>query len=460
MVSMYDFESLVNEVLRNKPELNRESLMKKIEQKKNSVGAGYLTDQGALFLIAGELGVKLQRAPQTETTLKDLQVGANDITVVARILSIYPISTYRKKEGGEGRYRRLVLFDGERTVRFMLWEERVSDVERLELGPGSAVRIVGGYVKQGLDGRPELGLGRRGSVEAVVEASIESRLPTLESTAKKIVELEEGRQYVALDCVVSSQPRKTDFYRSDGSPGTLVQFKIRGDGQKSEYRVVIWNAPSVPPVSPGQRVILTNLKSKRSSGGEIELHGDAGSAVVVLREKGTTDLRVVAVLNEKQQVLAVNADKKVEALKMGPDQALPNVGDPIRILSKDPSGSRIRVLRDGEASPPDLQGLITKINDLKEEGGPIVLDVIVLSHGSLLDVPLKDGTVVKKGEILVGDDTGEIKAVAWRDLSSKVLGYEPGERIRIVGALPRLSRMGVWTLLLSEETIIEKLRSV
>lgn len=457
---MYDFESLVNEVLRNKPELTRENLIKRIEQKKSSVGAGYLTDQGALFLIAGELGVRLQRIQQTEMTLKDLHVGANDITVVARILSIYPVSTYKKKEGGEGKYRRLVLFEGERMVRLTLWEDRVGDVERLGVRPGSIVRITGGYVKQGLDGRPELGLGRRGSIEAVVDASIESKLPTLENVAKKIAGLDEGKNYVVLDCVISSEPKKTDFYRSDGSPGTMVQFRIRGDGTKKEYRVVIWNLPSVPQVSPGQRVMLTNLKTKRSGGGEIEIHGDAGSAVVLVRENGAVDLRVAATLNEKGQIFVVAADKRAGVLKVAPNQPLPNVGDPIRVLSKDPDGSRIQILRDEETSTPDLRSLITKISDLKDEGSPVVLEVIALSHGSLLDVPLKDGTVVKKGEILVGDDTGEIKAVAWRDLSSKVLGYEPGEKLRIVGALAKLSRMGAWTLMISDETIIEKLHPV
>src|SRR2546430_10305566 len=94
---MYDFDSLVEEVLKNKPELSRNSLMEQIEEKKNKVGSGYLTDQGALFLIAGELGVRLERITSTDLGLKDLYVGANDITVVARVFAIYPISEYERK---------------------------------------------------------------------------------------------------------------------------------------------------------------------------------------------------------------------------------------------------------------------------------------------------------------------------------------------------------------------------
>ena len=121
---MYDFEALVGELLQQKPELNRDELMRRLEDKKRSVGAGYLTDQGALFLVAGELGVSLRKdGVSSDMTIKDLYVGANDVTVVARVLAVYPESTFNKKDGSEGRYRRFVLFDGKSSVRMTVWEE-------------------------------------------------------------------------------------------------------------------------------------------------------------------------------------------------------------------------------------------------------------------------------------------------------------------------------------------------
>ncbi len=58
---MYDFDVLVGELLQQKPELSRDELLRRIEDKKRTVGAGYLTDQGALFLVAGEMGVSLRK---------------------------------------------------------------------------------------------------------------------------------------------------------------------------------------------------------------------------------------------------------------------------------------------------------------------------------------------------------------------------------------------------------------
>lgn len=79
---MYDFDSLLDEILSHRPELTRDQIMEQIQVKKRDVGAGFLTEQGALFLIAGELGVQLKHMTSTDLTLKDIYAGANDITIV------------------------------------------------------------------------------------------------------------------------------------------------------------------------------------------------------------------------------------------------------------------------------------------------------------------------------------------------------------------------------------------
>ncbi len=49
---MTEYESLLYKLLEQKPELLRSDIEERIKQKKDKIGAGYLTDQGALFLIA------------------------------------------------------------------------------------------------------------------------------------------------------------------------------------------------------------------------------------------------------------------------------------------------------------------------------------------------------------------------------------------------------------------------
>jgi len=54
-----EFENLIDKLLEQKSELTREDVKEQINQKKEKIGAGYLTDQGALFLIASDYGITL-----------------------------------------------------------------------------------------------------------------------------------------------------------------------------------------------------------------------------------------------------------------------------------------------------------------------------------------------------------------------------------------------------------------
>jgi len=451
---MYDFDSLVEEVLKNKPELSRNSLMEQIEEKKNKVGSGYLTDQGALFLIAGELGVRLERITSTDLGLKDLYVGANDITVVARVFAIYPISEYERKDGsGRGRYRRIGLFDSDNVARVTLWDDRVEDVDQTGITLDSPVRVVSGYV------------------EKIEDAELSSKLDSIEKAVRTLGNLDEDKQIIALDAILASEARRSDFTRSDGSPGSLLQFRVSDGKERREERIAIWS-PSIPTPSfkLGQRIRVTNLKVRKSSQGEPELHGDAGSVVIPLEaEVHARAFRVVSTeFGETTLFLVVDDARRVHQLELVGDAAGRAIsvkpGDVVRVTPDEDLKERLVCRRSGSFeisqgdSMPELESLGVKIDALKSCAWPVLVESIALSRGAVQEVHLKDGSVAKKGEIVIGDDTAEVKLIAWREQAGKVMSIEPGERVRVVGANPQLSPMGILTLQVSGFTRIERLR--
>jgi len=462
---MSDFEALAAELLRSRPELTREELMKRIAEKKETVGAGYLTDQGALFLVAGELGIALRSEVSSDLTLKDLQLGANDITVVAGVLGVYPVSTYQKKDGGTGKYRRLVLFDRGSSVKLTVWDDKAAELEKLGIKVGMAVRVVGGYVKQGLDGKPNLNLGKRGRLEVPDEKAVKG-LATLEEVTEELARLEVERPILALKCTVSSEPRYSEFTRSDGSTGSLFQFGITGPAGKGQHRVVIWSPSARPELKLGQEVRVTNLKAKRSSGGEFELHGDGGSAILTNARKAATELRIASISNgsDSSVILALDKNGNVKALQAQFDSASLRTGSVISV-SPDRESEDLMVCQSPDSISvtegnafPSLADLSVKLKNARQESNRIMVEVIALSAGTVDDVRLKDGSVVKKGELVVGDDTDEIKLEGWREQSVKLSGIQTGERLRVIGATPRQTKMGAWTLQLSAMSAIEKLK--
>ena len=463
---MYDFETLIGELLQQKPELGRDEVLRRIEDKKRTVGAGYLTDQGALFLVAGELGVSLRKEDvSSDLSIKDLYIGANDVTVVARVLAIYPVATYNKKEGGTGKYQRLVLFDGKNSVRLTVWEEGLEQLDKLALKVEAPVRVANAYVKQGLDGKPTLNLGKRGKVAALADEKIVAKLPSISAVVQKLPALTSEEQFIALECVVSSEPRFSEFVRSDGSEGSLFQFGVERSGGK-ETRVVIWSPAAQPELKRGQKVKITNVRARRSNTGDFEVHGDAGSAIIVGPAAEKSIFRVAATSSSQSTkvALGVGKDKKVRFIELGKGVKEPSQDDVIGVAPDETTEGRLycrspdSLQMAADESIPGLDALATKLNEVKEEDTQIMTEVIALSHGSVDDVRLRDGTTVKKGELVVGDDTGEMKVVAWRDLSGRLSGIQPGERLRLTGVACKSTKMGVWVLQLSNFSVIERLR--
>ena len=384
---MYDFETLVGEVLRNRPEINRESLMELVSDKKRSVGGGYLTDQGALFLIAGEFGIRLNRTEGADLTLKDVQVGVSNMTVVARVLAVYPIAEFQRKDGTKGRYRRVSLFDASATCRLTVWDDNETAIQMEGIGVDAPVRIVSAYVKPGLDGKPNLNLGKFGRIEIVSDPAVISRLPPLSAVARQIADVGSDDVPPAVEGAVASDARTSEFVRDDGSTGSLTQFDFGDPGKK--VRVVIWNASGIPVVKTGMKVRITNLRNRKGRQGEPELHGDNATVIQVLEE----------------------------------------------------------------TRPEPVQRLV-KVADAKKLTGRVNLDVLALSRGSVREVNLKDGSVAKKGEVVVGDDTGEITLVGWRDSSEIIGGIQVGEKLRVQGATIQMSKMGIETLELGSTCLL------
>ncbi|HKT21120.1 MAG TPA: hypothetical protein VJR06_00655, partial [Nitrososphaerales archaeon] len=355
--------------------------------------------------------------------IKDIYIGANDVTVVARILAVYPESSYNRKDGGKGKYRRLVLFDGRNSTRLTVWEEGLEQVAKLGLEVDTPVRVANAYVKQGLDGKPNMNLGKRGRIELLTDEKAVARLPSISTLVQKVPAMTKEEPFVALEGTVSSEPRYSEFVRSDGSEGSLFQFGLARDGGK-EVRVVIWSPAAQPQLKRGQKVRVTSVRSRRSNTGDFELHGDAGSTMTVGELGSRAELRVAATTSSQSAklVLGVGKDKKVKFIDVGKGAKEPTQGDLVGVVPDEITEGRMHC-RTPESIQvmggpfPELDELATKLKEAKEEGAQIMVEVIALSHGSVEDVRLKDGTTVKKGELMVGDDTGDLKLVAWRDLS-------------------------------------------
>src|SRR5262249_46366720 len=165
-------------------DLTVDKLKSLIDAKKKKIGAGYLTEQGALFLVAADLGISLDQR-KSPLRIADLYVGAKDVTVYGRILTIYSPREFAKRDNVEKtRNRTMVIYDDQSTIKIRLWDDRVRVPDEIGFRPGDIVKISKGYVKSGLDGKPLINVGMDCQLEKTNEAHVD--IPDLDAITRTI----------------------------------------------------------------------------------------------------------------------------------------------------------------------------------------------------------------------------------------------------------------------------------
>lgn len=467
---MRDIEALKAKILSQRSDLSEEELNRLIEEKKRQVGAGYLSDAGACWLIASELGVALEEKVESsgELTPSTVQMGLSEATVRGRVLATYAAKTYSRRGGSTGRYRRIVIFDKESFLPVTLWDEAVESSERLSIKAGSLVRVVRGYVRAGLDGKPVLHVGYRGYIETLPE---DEGFVTLDEISRDVADVKGAERNLVVKGVIDSEPKHSEFARKEGL-GHVTHFYLKGRGER-RVRVVLWDiSPEVvSKIRVGVDVLIAAMRSKTLPNGEVELHGDEATTIIPYEvEVSKKVLRLVskgssAQVSDAATILLVDKSRlaapylvKGEALqiiKEIPYDTLIGVDQQQSTIS---AASDLKIVREDESTVPKTVDLLTKVKDIKGGSDRLFLKVIALTKPSTQDIYTKEGVSVKKTELIVGDETGEIKLNAWRELHGKLLNISPGERLLLRGVASQVARDGTLYLTVRAYSDVEKVK--
>ena len=168
MISLsVDFKKMVELLLKQKPEISAEQIREMIDEKKRKVGAGYLTDHGALFLIAVDLGISFENVPKyLSSAIEDLYIGAKEVTITARVMNIYPTRRFIKKDTNEEIVNRIMtIHDKESSIKVRLDNSQVNIPDEMNLQPEDLITISGCHFEADLNGELIISLDSNGSIE-------------------------------------------------------------------------------------------------------------------------------------------------------------------------------------------------------------------------------------------------------------------------------------------------------
>ena len=440
---MSEFENLIAKFLEQKPELTKSDIEEQIKLKKEKIGAGYLTDQGALFLIASDYGVALSEPLKVEMGLKDLYAGAKEISLETRVLNLSPAKQFSRKDGSPFYLRTMTVYDENSTASVKLWDEKANLPGVENLKPGDLIKIIKAYVKSDLDGSPTINIGSGSNIET---ADTKSEIPTIDTITKDISELKEGQKDLVISGIIDGAISGMEFTNSRGQPGKALRMRLKGkDG--NGMRVVLWGKDeSLIPnmISQSAKVRLLGVRVKSGNQG-LEIHGNDATIIEIEGGKETEPViaRVLSLSssdNGKNMILAVDSKRNLYNITdFSNSTSICVEGDVIECMPSKVYGNSITLDEnsfvrklDNDESIPSLSKIRTKINDVKVDGS-YCIEAIILKVPERREVQTKAGESILLSEMFVEDDTGQIWVKGWRNQARLIDKCELGEIVSITG---------------------------
>ena len=462
---MSEFEELISKLLEKVPELSRSVIEDRINEKKEKVGAGYLTDQGAIFLVAADLGVTLEQSQKSEVAIKDLYIGAKEVSLESRVLNISPTKQFTKKDGSSFSLRTITVYDNNSTASVKLWDEKANLPGLDELKPGDLIKIIKAYVKSDLTGAPTINIGSGATIET---SQSESDIVSIDSKITDISEVKEDQRDLIVSGTLGSAMSLLEFTNSKGQPSKALKFRLRGES-KNLVNVVLWGKDeSILPkiISQDAKVKLFGVRTKNGMQG-LEIHGNDATIVDV---EGDTEIQPVIV-----RLLAVEKDQSGKTIGLAIEKSkkivrITDVANTIGDFTKDdilecmPSkifGNTMQIDQDSfvrkieDDSIPTISEIRTKITDVTE-GNDYSVEAIVLKAPERKEIQTKNGDNVQLSEMFVEDDSGQVWIKGWRQQADLMDSFTLGDIITILGVNARPGLEGKLDLVLTSYSKIIK----
>jgi replication factor A1 len=461
-----EFEDLLNKLLEQKPELTRSDIEEAIKQKKEKIGAGYLTDQGAIFLIASDFGISLSEPLKVEMGLKDLYAGAKEISLETRVLNMSPAKQFSRKDGSPFYLRTMTVYDTDSTASVKLWDEKANIPGIENIKPGDLIKILKAYVKSDLNGEPTINVGSGSNLETIDN---QSDIPSIDSITKDVSESKEGQKDLVISGTIDGMISGMEFKNSRGQPGKALRMRIKGkDG--NAMRVVLWGQDeSVIPnmISQDAKIRLLGVKVRPGNQG-MEIHGNESTIIEIEGGKEAEPIitRILSIsTNENGNKMILGVDKNKKLFNISDFSNSTNVfneGDVIELMPSKAYGNSITLDENSFVRKLDednailsLSKLRTKINDVKVDEN-YCIEAIVLKVPERREVQTKSGESIALSEMFVEDDTGQIWVKGWRNQARLIEKCELGEIISVTGLNARAGLEGRIELFLTAFSKITK----
>jgi len=200
--------SEIIERLHQETGLSPEMIQDQIKAKVHTLD-GLVSEEGAAYIIASELGVQLLK-PQSKTRkIGELENGDLGIDAAGKVTRIYSVRTFPRKDGSVGEVASIVISDQTGTARVVFWDKKTQSIKDGKITEGDIIRIKDANVRQNNFGGKEIHLNARSFI-AINPKGLDIKASGRITNKKIISQIIPGENVSVVGTIVKAYPPR--FY--------------------------------------------------------------------------------------------------------------------------------------------------------------------------------------------------------------------------------------------------------
>lgn len=188
----------------------KEEIEKLISDKVNEL-SGLISDEGAIYIIANELGVRLESEKPTREVelvkISDITEPKTPVSLLCKVLRKYDRVNFSTSSGTEGSVQSVLVGDDTGIIRIVFWNEKTEILENIH--ENDILRIINAYTRENTNSeRIEIHYSQYSDIEVNpqgVEVKVKE-MPMNEGisfTEKNINDIEEGEKNIKINGIVT-----------------------------------------------------------------------------------------------------------------------------------------------------------------------------------------------------------------------------------------------------------------
>ncbi|PIZ50886.1 hypothetical protein COY28_05300, partial [Candidatus Woesearchaeota archaeon CG_4_10_14_0_2_um_filter_57_5] len=157
-----NYDELVAKVLES-GKINQKELDQKVKEKIEKL-SGLISKEGAVHIVANELGIRLAPAALASTQLKiaNIQQGLRNVETAGRVTRVFEKREF-SREGRSGKLASFVIADESGSIRVVMWGDLAETIANIK--EGDIVKVSGAYTKTNNLGAKELHCNERSKID-------------------------------------------------------------------------------------------------------------------------------------------------------------------------------------------------------------------------------------------------------------------------------------------------------